>query len=80
MKNKLIKLREYLLNCYINNEKPWHCRLNNNDACNYIDRVTKQFPNGQKEIFDYNLLVVDNPKKARMIMAIYMDLLIISEK
>lgn len=50
MKNKLIKLREYLLNFYVNNEKPWHCRLNNNDACNYIDKVTRSFPNGQKEI------------------------------
>lgn len=80
MESKLIKLREYLLEAYIKNKKPWHCRMENNDACNYVDKVTRSFPNGQKEIFDYNILVADNIKKARMIMIIYMDLLIISEK
>lgn len=80
MKKKLIKLREYVLQAYIKNEKPWHCRLENNDACNYCDKVARSFPNGQAEIFDYNITVADNVKKSRMIMLLYLDFLIISEK
>lgn len=80
MKKKLIKLREHLLQAYIKNEKPWHCRFENNEACNYVDKVTRSYPNGQKEIFDYNILVADNIKKARIVMAIYMDFLIVSER
>lgn len=76
MKNKLINLREFLLEAYNKNEKPIGTVVWHTNAVSYCNETIKDDAL-KGSVFELNIMLIDRPKKARMWLLIYIDLLIL---